>query len=114
MVVGTSSRARIPGPQPGDPRCDGPGDVHFSQWPSAPVRVRSRSCDRGKRRRNGSSVPSDDVTDVLVPPTTTPLRPTALRSKRWITDWRPEDEVFWSTTGAPIAKRNLVFSILSE
>jgi MFS transporter, NNP family, nitrate/nitrite transporter len=55
------------------------------------------------------------VTDVLVPPTTTSLRPaTATRSKRWIDDWRPEDEAFWQSTGAPIAKRNLVFSILSE
>ncbi|GAA0582558.1 nitrate/nitrite transporter [Paractinoplanes ferrugineus] len=32
----------------------------------------------------------------------------------WIDDWRPEDPDFWATTGAPIAKRNLIFSILSE
>ena len=35
-------------------------------------------------------------------------------SKRWITDWRPEDEQFWDSTGRPIARRNLIFSILSE
>jgi NNP family nitrate/nitrite transporter-like MFS transporter len=32
----------------------------------------------------------------------------------WIDDWRPEDPAFWASTGAPIAKRNLIFSILSE
>ncbi|GAA3919925.1 nitrate/nitrite transporter [Actinoplanes auranticolor] len=32
----------------------------------------------------------------------------------WIDDWRPEDRAFWDTTGAPIARRNLVFSIFSE
>jgi NNP family nitrate/nitrite transporter-like MFS transporter len=33
---------------------------------------------------------------------------------RWIDDWRPEDPVFWEGVGAPTARRNLVFSILSE
>ncbi|WP_405748838.1 MULTISPECIES: nitrate/nitrite transporter [unclassified Streptomyces] len=33
---------------------------------------------------------------------------------RSITDWRPEDEVFWAETGAGVARRNLVFSVLSE
>ena len=32
----------------------------------------------------------------------------------WIDDWHPEDEGFWSRTGAKIANRNLWFSILSE
>ncbi len=32
----------------------------------------------------------------------------------WIDDWRPEDPAFWNTTGAPIARRNLIFSITSE
>ncbi|GAA1245104.1 nitrate/nitrite transporter [Kitasatospora nipponensis] len=31
-----------------------------------------------------------------------------------ITDWRPEDEDFWVRTGAKTARRNLVFSVLSE
>jgi MFS transporter, NNP family, nitrate/nitrite transporter len=34
--------------------------------------------------------------------------------RHWIDEWRPEDETFWETTGASIARRNLVFSILSE
>jgi NNP family nitrate/nitrite transporter-like MFS transporter len=33
---------------------------------------------------------------------------------QWIDDWRPEDREFWESTGAPIAKRNLIFSITSE
>src|SRR5919112_4656695 len=35
-------------------------------------------------------------------------------SSRWIKDWRPEDPEFWAKTGEPIARRNLLFSILSE
>ncbi|GAA2785988.1 nitrate/nitrite transporter [Kitasatospora sp. CM 4170] len=31
-----------------------------------------------------------------------------------LTHWDPEDEVFWERTGAAIARRNLVFSVLSE
>jgi NNP family nitrate/nitrite transporter-like MFS transporter len=34
--------------------------------------------------------------------------------KHWIDDWRPEDPEFWATTGEPIARRNLIFSIYSE
>lgn len=32
----------------------------------------------------------------------------------WIDDWRPEDLEFWNTTGAKIARRNLIFSVASE
>ena len=32
----------------------------------------------------------------------------------WIDDWRPEDPVFWAGGGARTARRNLIFSILSE
>jgi MFS transporter, NNP family, nitrate/nitrite transporter len=35
-------------------------------------------------------------------------------SGRWIDDWRPEDPGFWRDGGAAIARRNLVFSIISE
>jgi MFS transporter, NNP family, nitrate/nitrite transporter len=34
--------------------------------------------------------------------------------RRWIHDWRPEDPAFWAQTGARVARRNLVFSILCE
>jgi NNP family nitrate/nitrite transporter-like MFS transporter len=52
---------------------------------------------------------------VAVSPSTlaSPVVPARAR-RRWIDDWRPEDATFWSTTGAPVARRNLVFSILSE
>jgi MFS transporter, NNP family, nitrate/nitrite transporter len=33
---------------------------------------------------------------------------------RWIDDWRPEDEEFWNNGGEQTARRNLVFSVLSE
>ncbi len=36
------------------------------------------------------------------------------RPGRWIDHWEPEDPEFWETTGKPIARRNLIFSILSE
>jgi NNP family nitrate/nitrite transporter-like MFS transporter len=32
----------------------------------------------------------------------------------WISDWNPEDERFWETTGKYIARRNLFWSILAE
>ena len=32
----------------------------------------------------------------------------------WIDDWRPEDPAFWSQRGERVARRNLVFSILTE
>ena len=35
-------------------------------------------------------------------------------SRRWIEDWRPEDTGFWETTGSPVARRNLVWSIFAE
>jgi NNP family nitrate/nitrite transporter-like MFS transporter len=39
---------------------------------------------------------------------------TSIASDRWIVDWRPEEEPFWAETGQAVARRNLVFSILSE
>ncbi|GAB1691574.1 nitrate/nitrite transporter [Krasilnikovia sp. M28-CT-15] len=41
-------------------------------------------------------------------------RPTLTIRGHWIDDWRPEDPVFWKAYGARIARRNLIFSILSE
>lgn len=34
--------------------------------------------------------------------------------KHWIDEWRPEDVQFWETTGKSVARRNLIFSVLSE
>ncbi|MFJ6796439.1 MFS transporter [Streptomyces sp. NPDC091268] len=36
------------------------------------------------------------------------------RTKTWIEHWDPEDETFWRTTGERIARRNLLYSVLSE
>src|SRR5258708_1397136 len=32
----------------------------------------------------------------------------------WISDWNPEDEHFWETTGKAVALRNLIWSIFAE
>jgi NNP family nitrate/nitrite transporter-like MFS transporter len=36
------------------------------------------------------------------------------RTGRWIDDWRPEEPEFWESTGRPIARRNLLWSIFAE
>ena len=36
------------------------------------------------------------------------------KGKRWINDWRPEDLKFWEGGGDKVARRNLIFSILTE
>ncbi|GAB3126232.1 NarK family nitrate/nitrite MFS transporter [Streptomyces calidiresistens] len=46
----------------------------------------------------------------MTTPTTTPAR----RGGRWIETWDPEDERFWEREGRHVARRNLVFSIISE
>jgi NNP family nitrate/nitrite transporter-like MFS transporter len=53
------------------------------------------------------------------PPATQPATSTTQHAPgriggRWIDDWRPEDPEFWETTGKPIARRNLFFSVFSE
>ncbi|MFJ5225676.1 nitrate/nitrite transporter [Streptomyces sp. NPDC088400] len=46
---------------------------------------------------------------------TAPTTTTAAREGgRWIEQWDPEDDAFWKDTGERVARRNLVFSILSE
>ncbi|AWT43583.1 MULTISPECIES: nitrate/nitrite transporter [Streptomyces] len=36
------------------------------------------------------------------------------RGGRWIRQWDPENETFWKETGEKVARRNLLFSVLSE
>ncbi|HMC67344.1 MAG TPA: MFS transporter [Gemmataceae bacterium] len=36
------------------------------------------------------------------------------RNPTWISDWNPEDETFWKSTGKAIARRNLIWSIFAE
>src|SRR6266849_609289 len=41
--------------------------------------------------------------------------PDAVRTPgAWIEEWRPEDISFWERGGSRVARRNLIFSILSE
>jgi NNP family nitrate/nitrite transporter-like MFS transporter len=36
------------------------------------------------------------------------------RAGRWILQWHPEDAGFWERAGSRVARRNLIFSVLSE
>jgi NNP family nitrate/nitrite transporter-like MFS transporter len=36
------------------------------------------------------------------------------KSPTWISDWNPEDETFWNSTGKEVARRNLIWSIVAE
>ncbi|MCZ2828070.1 NarK/NasA family nitrate transporter [Modestobacter sp. VKM Ac-2986] len=54
---------------------------------------------------------ASSVTETTAPPT--PHQPGRLGG-RWIDDWRPEDPDFWESTGKPVARRNLFFSVFSE
>jgi NNP family nitrate/nitrite transporter-like MFS transporter len=47
-------------------------------------------------------------------PTEVALGSTSRRTRRWIHDWRPEDPEFWESTGRPVARRNLIWSIFAE
>ncbi|MCT9077278.1 nitrate/nitrite transporter [Streptomyces fulvoviolaceus] len=48
----------------------------------------------------------------MTAPSTAPAPPS--RGGRWIQQWDPEDETFWNETGEKVARRNLIFSVLSE
>ncbi|MBA4860360.1 NarK/NasA family nitrate transporter [Streptomyces sp. PSKA54] len=47
---------------------------------------------------------------MTAPSTTTASR----KGGRWIEQWDPENEEFWKETGERVARRNLIFSVLSE
>ncbi|MFD4597783.1 nitrate/nitrite transporter [Streptomyces sp. NPDC058464] len=40
--------------------------------------------------------------------------PAPTSHSHWIQEWDPEDETFWNATGEKVARRNLIFSVLSE
>ncbi len=50
----------------------------------------------------------------LTAPDPTPAAPASQLRGRWITDWRPSDPDFWSSTGRKVATRNLWASIAVE
>src|SRR6478752_3939987 len=35
-------------------------------------------------------------------------------AKRWISEWRPDDQGFWERRGRKVARRNLIFSVFAE
>ncbi|GEC09477.1 MFS transporter [Streptomyces spinoverrucosus] len=48
----------------------------------------------------------------MTAPSTAPA--SSSRGGRWIEHWDPENETFWKETGEKVARRNLIFSVLSE
>jgi MFS transporter, NNP family, nitrate/nitrite transporter len=54
------------------------------------------------------------VTDTVPTIDPQPTRTASLRRGHWIDDWRPEDPQFWAAGGDKVARRNLIFSIVSE
>src|ERR1700712_383534 len=66
------------------------------------------------RRSSPSTLQEPVMSSTTDTSTTTQQLEPPSRGKRWITDWRPEDLAFWDGGGARIAKRNLVFSVLTE
>src|SRR5436190_16706466 len=43
-----------------------------------------------------------------------PTAPRVARKSRWLEEWRPEDAAFWDEAATRIARKNLIFSSLSE
>ncbi|MCW2614686.1 MAG: hypothetical protein JWN08_1680 [Frankiales bacterium] len=56
----------------------------------------------------------DDVIDLDGPQAQSDDELLQRRENHWIDRWEPEDPEFWKAVGARTAKRNLLFSILSE
>src|SRR6478735_6649366 len=100
-------------------------------WPPAAPAAASPTCGPGgsmsrttrsfctahDSRTGHPAMSTPEITPVQSELATTPADPAipkAHHGKHWIEDWRPEDPVFWAETGARIAKKNLVFSVISE
>jgi nitrate/nitrite transporter NarK len=47
-------------------------------------------------------------------PTAADTTPDTLPRNGWIDHWTPEDPDFWESVGKPVARRNLIFSIIAE
>ncbi|MFG2278193.1 nitrate/nitrite transporter [Streptomyces asoensis] len=51
----------------------------------------------------------------MTAPSTAPASPPPVKKgSHWIEEWDPENEAFWNEKGEKIARRNLLFSVLSE
>src|SRR4051794_7024523 len=53
-------------------------------------------------------------TPTAAPSATAEAAPPSLPRSGWIEHWTPEDPDFWESVGKPVARRNLIFSILAE
>jgi NNP family nitrate/nitrite transporter-like MFS transporter len=53
-------------------------------------------------------------TPTAAPSATAEGSPPSLPRSGWIDHWTPEDPDFWESVGKPVARRNLIFSILAE
>src|SRR3954449_392747 len=79
------------------------------------VQPRGDAGETGCRHRRAMAAPTrPPSTSAPLSTVTAPPEAPSGRSGRWIEDWRPEDPQFWESTGRPIARRNLFFSIFSE
>jgi NNP family nitrate/nitrite transporter-like MFS transporter len=72
----------------------------------AGVMIWTRAASRGEREAILERQPA--LRDKLIREELLEARPAA--HGHWLTDWRPEDEVFWAQTGRRIALRNVIFS----
>lgn len=69
--------------------------------------------DRESTSRTGTPATVSPVTGTSTS-ATPPTGPRRRTGGRWIEEWDPEDETFWRERGAPVARRNLALSVLSE
>jgi len=53
-------------------------------------------------------------TETAAPSVVAESAPPHLPRSGWIEHWTPEDPDFWESYGRPVARRNLIFSILAE
>ncbi|MFC1407628.1 MULTISPECIES: NarK/NasA family nitrate transporter [Streptacidiphilus] len=60
------------------------------------------------------AIDTNATTTGLLPPKASDDELLQRRPHRWIDRWLPEDQQFWEAVGSRTARRNLVFSILSE
>lgn len=77
-----------------------------------------RWCSHGghsAETRSQTAVSTVGAMSTITAPTVQPAAVEADAPRpHWIDDWRPEDPTFWAEQGERVAKRNLVWSILSE
>ncbi|MEO3744195.1 nitrate/nitrite transporter [Plantactinospora sp. B5E13] len=64
--------------------------------------------------RTGTTAAPGGTDSTATAPAVHPTEASPPGRRHQLDDWRPEDPDFWRTTGAPIARRNLIVSITSE